>query len=138
MGGLSFFRTFLQICFLLLIGVANVCSFSYIDSLSAPQSTPPLIVGKTAGSYLDTLQQSTTSTATDWSDTIAETPDDHYAKHHPGAGWAGYKDPMYGGYLDHLSSNNDSTNNCVIEAGKKPDYGDDIRWGAQVYLDNLQ
>mmetsp|Transcript_41749 Transcript_41749/g.100523 ORF Transcript_41749/g.100523 Transcript_41749/m.100523 type:complete len:219 (-) Transcript_41749:580-1236(-) len=32
------------------------------------------------------------------------TPDDHYAKHHPGAGWAGYKHPMYGGYLDHLQS----------------------------------
>lgn len=121
----------------MLIGVTKVSSFSYIDSLSAPQSTPPPTIAKTAGSYLDTLQQSTTNTGADWSDTIAATPDDHYAKDHPGAGWAGYKDPMYGGYLDHLSSNNDSTSNCVIEAGKKPDYGDDIRWGAQVYLDNL-
>lgn len=100
----------------------------------------PIRTVKNTGSYLDTLQQnsqSATITNTNWSDTIAETPDDHYAKDHPGAGWAGYKDPMYGGYLDHLSSNGDSTNNCVIEAGKKPDYGDDIRWGAQVYLDNL-
>jgi len=58
------------------------------------------------------------------------TPDEHYAKEHPGAGWAGYKDPMHGGYLDNLSEN-------TFEEGKVADYGDDIRWGAQVYLDNL-
>ncbi len=132
MGGPYFFRILLQTCFLLVGGVTKGSSFSYMDSLSARQSTR---MAETTGSYLDTLQQSTPST--DWSDTVEETPDDHYSKDHPGAGWAGYKDPMYGGYLDHLSSNNDSTNNCVIEAGKKPDYGDDVRWGAQVYLDNL-
>ncbi|CAJ1970225.1 unnamed protein product [Cylindrotheca closterium] len=163
------------------------------------------------------------------------TPDDHYAKHHPGAGWAGYKHPMYGGYLDHLhlqptaascsdkttanvataasatttttstststsaatlanhnhdhssaeppalplppplppppshpfhsaqanhnavGNNNQSdkgsaatrtsslpylktlqeNNSNVWEEGKPADYGDDIRWGAQVYLDGL-
>lgn len=58
------------------------------------------------------------------------TPDDHYAKNHPGAGWAGYKHPQFGGYLDNLNEN-------TFEEGKKADYGDDIRWGAQVYLDRL-
>ena len=63
--------------------------------------------------------------------TVAEnTPDDHYAKENPGAGWAGYKHPMFGGYLNRLNQNN-------LEEGKKADYGDDIRWGAQVYLDNI-
>ena len=38
---------------------------------------------------------------------VAEnTPDDHYAKENPGAGWAGYHHPMFGGYLDHLNQNN--------------------------------
>lgn len=42
-------------------------------------------------------------------DVMARTPEDHYAKQNPGAGWAGYKNPMYGGYLDHLSSPSAST-----------------------------
>ena len=63
--------------------------------------------------------------------TAAITPDDHYAKDHPGAGWAGYKHPQFGGYLDNLNEN-------TFEEGKKADYGDDIRWGAQVYLDRLE
>lgn len=62
--------------------------------------------------------------------TASSTPDDHYAKNHPGAGWAGYKHPNFGGYLDNLNEN-------TFEEGKKADYGDDIRWGAQVYLDRL-
>ena len=70
-------------------------------------------------SHLDNLQK-----------VAEETPDEHYAKDHPGAGWAGYKNPMFGGYLDNLNEN-------TFEEGKKADYGDDIRWGAQVYLDQL-
>ena len=117
---------------------------------------------------------------------VRRTPDDHYAKHHPGAGWAGYKHPMYGGYLDHLSSSSSegdkqaradsaegtasvvsspsasvwvgqrtdphheqpsppTLNSKYLESlpenawehGKPADYGDDVRWGAQVYLDGL-
>eukprot|EP00537_Pseudo-nitzschia_pungens_P018053 CAMPEP_0172404656 /NCGR_PEP_ID=MMETSP1061-20121228/63943_1 /TAXON_ID=37318 /ORGANISM="Pseudo-nitzschia pungens, Strain cf. pungens" /LENGTH=94 /DNA_ID=CAMNT_0013139549 /DNA_START=291 /DNA_END=575 /DNA_ORIENTATION=- len=94
---------------------------------------------------------------------MTETPEEHYAKDHFGAGWAGYKHPLYGGYLDHLSIARDDddepttttttttntnpttfaaeempgTNNTILQTGKKADYGDDIRWGAQVYLDNL-
>jgi hypothetical protein len=34
------------------------------------------------------------------------TPDDHYAKHYTGAGWAGYNHPLYGGYLNNLKQNN--------------------------------
>ena len=41
---------------------------------------------------------------------MAETPDEHYAKEHFGAGWAGYKHSLYGGYLDNLNTvgSNDS------------------------------
>ena len=62
--------------------------------------------------------------------TAASTPEGHYAKNHPGAGWAGYKDPQFGGYLDNLKENN-------WKEDKKADYGTDMRWGAQVYLDAL-
>lgn len=119
--------------------VTQVSGFSYIDSLSTPQSKPMphTVATKSTGGYLDSLQHQSTSNATiNHATTIEETPDDHYAKDHPGAGWAGYKDPMYGGYLDHLS--NSDAKDCVFEVGKKADYGDDIRWGAQVYLDNLK
>eukprot|EP00593_Proboscia_inermis_P005596 CAMPEP_0171318146 /NCGR_PEP_ID=MMETSP0816-20121228/86103_1 /TAXON_ID=420281 /ORGANISM="Proboscia inermis, Strain CCAP1064/1" /LENGTH=63 /DNA_ID=CAMNT_0011812285 /DNA_START=152 /DNA_END=343 /DNA_ORIENTATION=+ len=39
----------------------------------------------------------------DLEEVAKRTPDDHYAKEHPGAGWAGFKHPQYGGYLDNLS-----------------------------------
>ena len=129
---------------------------------------------------------------------VERTPEDHYAKEHPGAGWAGFKHPMYGGYLDHLSSSSAGTATLPVEAkrpaaaheisgssqpshgnlhlelsasqssaiindghcgdnhqnsppssyldslhgnlweeGKPAEYGDDVRWGAQVYLDAL-
>ena len=73
---------------------------------------------------------------------LSEPPDDHYAKDNPGAGWAGYNDPQYGGYLENLDPNNTKNGaettllTSTMEAGKKADYGDDIRWGTQVYLDN--
>ena len=149
------FHLLLLIC-KLLDGVTTVSGFSYIDSLSSPQSKSKSLhdcsngeksivtTNKSTDSYLESLMQPSFGAESNAStdnrrNTVVETPDDHYTKDHPGAGWAGYKDPMYGGYLDHLSSseNNDPTNNCVLESGKKPDYGDDIRWGAQVYLDNL-
>ena len=57
-------------------------------------------------------------------------PDDHYSKEHPNAGWRGYANPQWGGYLDSLPSN------CLQE-GKKSDYGDDVRWGAEVYLNSV-
>ena len=161
----------------LVVGVVEVNGFSYLDSLS-PQMSPNQVVndnktelGQTkldSGGNLhkltldpsetDTLATTATNpaTVTDWkTETIAKTPDDHYAKDHPGAGWAGYKHPMYGGYLEHLSDQNDqngdvtaatwdvpddsdsSFTTCVLKAGKKAEYGDDIRWGAQVYLDTL-
>ena len=58
-------------------------------------------------------------------------PDDHYSKKYPNAGWRGYANPQWGGYLDALPSN------CLQE-GKKSDYGDDIRWGAEVYLNSIE
>ena len=147
---------------MLVVGLTQVASFGYLDSLSTHPSSSALVDSKSANlvssvDYLDSLRQehpigespSSSSTAAGIDDEFeiisaaANTPDDHYAKNHPGAGWGGYKHPRYGGYLDHLSScdatnaNANETNNCLLEAGKKADYGDDIRWGAQVYLDNL-
>ena len=58
-------------------------------------------------------------------------PDDHYSKKYPNAGWRGYANPQWGGYLDALPSN------CLQE-GKKSDYGDDIRWGTEVYLNSIE
>ena len=40
----------------------------------------------------------------DLNEVAASTPEDHYAKKHPGAGWAGFKHPQFGGYLDNLST----------------------------------
>lgn len=128
----------LAIAYFLVCRAIQVSGFSYLDSLSTPQSELPVVATKNTGDYFDYLQnQSATDATIDCANTIEETPDDHYAKDHPGAGWAGYKDHMYGGYLDHLSSS-DANQECVFEVGKKADYGDDIRWGAQVYLDNLK
>ena len=128
----------LAIAYFLVFRAIQVWGFSYLDSLSTPQSKLPTVATKSTGDYFDSLQHQSASDATiDCANIIEETPDDHYAKEHPGAGWAGYKDPMYGGYLDHLSSS-DANQECVFEVGKKADYGDDIRWGAQVYLDNLK
>lgn len=34
-----------------------------------------------------------------------EIPEDHYSKNHPMAGWAGWKHPQWGGYLDNIHKN---------------------------------
>ena len=62
---------------------------------------------------------------------VPDIPDDHYSKNYPNAGWRGYANPQWGGYLDALPSN------CLQE-GKKSDYGDDVRWGAEVYLNSIE
>ena len=112
------------------------------------------VTGFRPGGYLDSLSPPGTPRAltspADSAESMHETPPvEHYAHDQPGAGWAGYKHPAYGGYLDHLNqpvaaeeasetpSADAVVGTCVLEAGKKADYGDDIRWGAQVYLDNL-
>ncbi|VEU42934.1 unnamed protein product [Pseudo-nitzschia multistriata] len=126
-------------------GSGRKANSNYLDSLT-PKSTeiPPPTMQGTAPEE----------------DTTTEIPDEHYSKAHFGAGWTGYKHPLYGGYLDHLNDNTKNsgdqkaaidakpippaassdaagTNSAILQAGKKADYGDDIRWGAQVYLDNL-
>merc|ERR1719157_34749 len=141
-----------------------VLGFSYLDSLSSSSSSssssslsspqklasnlPTTTLTPKINKYLDSLECIDSSIATKTAvatTTVAfsEPPDDHYAKDNPGAGWAGYNDPQYGGYLENLDPN--STKNgakttlltSTMEAGKKADYGDDIRWGTQVYLDNM-
>mmetsp|Transcript_8898 Transcript_8898/g.10631 ORF Transcript_8898/g.10631 Transcript_8898/m.10631 type:complete len:157 (-) Transcript_8898:147-617(-) len=84
--------------------------------------------------------------------TNISTPNDHYAKLHPMAGWAGYKHSNWGGYLDNLAQKEDSPPNkenlqvveasfekeekesSIFEQHKPANYGNDVRWGAQVYL----
>jgi len=93
---------------------------NYLDSLSAPKraiAAPP-----PSTNYVDSISERTTSAKNagktsdtkdvqkarqplhDLQDVAAATPSEHYAKNNPGAGWAGYKHPMFGGYLDALSS----------------------------------
>ena len=62
-----------------------------------------------------------------------EIPDEHYSKHYPNAGWRGYANLQWGGYLDNLTSSNSQ-----LEEGKKSDYGDDVRWGTEVYLNSIE
>ena len=61
---------------------------------------------------------------------VPDIPDNHYSKNYPNAGWRGYANPQWGGYLDALPSNR-------LQEGKKSDYGDDVRWGAEVYLNSI-
>ena len=78
------------------------------DAISGDISFPP-----PPASFIPQQQQSTMATDSPPSnlgdqysslnDVAQVTPDDHYAKHNPGAGWAGYKSPKFGGYLDGLS-----------------------------------
>jgi len=64
-----------------------------------------------------------------------EIPDEHYSKDYPNAGWRGYANSQRGGYLDNLTS---SSSNSQLEEGKKSDYGDDVRWGTEVYLSSIE
>jgi hypothetical protein len=167
--------------FLLLVTITaslidNVASFS-----ANPNANNPMFLSST--NYLNSLNPPSTDTSvkegtepsmeeviSNLEEVAKLTPDEHYAKHHPGAGWAGYKDSKFGGYLDNLSSENtnintyeegtkagrnldgnnvsqkerkmlggylDNLSENTFEEGKVADYGTDIRWGAQVYLDRL-
>ena len=129
-----------------------VLGFSYLDSLSSSSSSssslsspqklasnlPTTTLAPKINSYLDSLEcidssiATKTAVATTTVD-FSEPPNDHYAKDNPGAGWAGYNDPQYGGYLENLDPNNTKSgakttlSTSTMEAGKKVDYGDDIR-----------
>jgi len=92
-------------------------SLSYLDSLCTTSNKGDILEERR-----DEIQ--------DLTKIRSKTPAEHYAKKHPGAGWAGFQHPQFGGYLNNLGEN-------AWEEGKEKDYGDDIRWGAEVYLDNL-
>jgi len=64
-----------------------------------------------------------------------EIPNEHYSKDYPNAGWRGYANSQWGGYLDNLKRDN---TNSQLEEGKKSDYGDDVRWGTEVYLNSIE
>lgn len=63
-------------------------------------------------------------------------PHEWYGKSNPMASWEGYKHPRFGGYLDSLQG--DDVSHGTLAAGKPSDYGDDVRWGADVYLKSLE
>lgn len=75
-----------------------------------------------------------------------EAPDEWYGKSNPMASWEGYRHPRFGGYLDSLqktgneegSSTSSNTSSSTLPAGKPSDYGNDVRWGAEVYLNSIQ
>lgn len=89
----------LLVCGVVLASTSVASLQNYLDSLSS-------IVSQTqtdhphSGKYLNPLDRS--ETISHVPEIFEEPPDDHYAKDHFGAGWAGYKHPLYGGYLDHL------------------------------------
>lgn len=75
-------------------------STNYLDSISGPTAS-----AKNAGKISNTEDvKKSRQSINSLKDVAAATPSEHYAKDNPGAGWAGYKHPMFGGYLDALSS----------------------------------
>ena len=85
----------------------------------------------------DIIQQPNTSFDEHYMNNQKDTdiPDEHYSKDYPNAGWRGYANSQWGGYLDNLTSSN---TNSQLEEGKKSDYGDDVRWGTEVYLNSIE
>jgi len=101
---------------------------NYLDSLSPPSVISTLhdtANGNDSAQHRDAFGD----------DVVNVIPDEHHAKEHTMAGWAGYKDPKWGGYLENLSS---GSTEATFEQGKQLDYGIDVRWGAEDYLSNLQ
>ena len=126
------------ILFTLLLSLNQSEAFSsYLDSLSQEKKSPP----SSPKSYVDSLSSgnsvidhfvvhgsSTTkrnqSSIPNLEQTSVDTPDDHYAKENPGAGWAGYQHPLFGGYLNNLKLNNRAD-------------GGDAGLGVQLYLGKM-
>jgi len=100
-------------------GHRHACGGAAADYLSTLSPTP--------GAFCEAKQQSRAFDRNGNNDI----PDEHYSKNYPNAGWRGYANPQWGGYLDALPSNR-------LEEGKKSDYGNDIRWGAEVYLSSVE
>ena len=80
---------------------------NYLDSLS-----PAPVIGNLADNSNDPVKESaadiTGSCSEDDTNSYCDDeqiPDEWYAKQNPMAGWAGYKHPKWGGYLDNLSKN---------------------------------
>ena len=83
-------------------GTTTASAVDYLDSLSTSHKS------STASSpvkHTTPIKQPKAMPIFDLQKVAEETPSDHYAKKHPGAGWAGYHHPLFGGYLDHLKKN---------------------------------
>jgi len=99
MAVIQFFFTI----FILLI-IHTIAMSSYLDSLSPSSPSKAKIPSRNV--KRNEIPQ---VPIFDLDEVAARTPDEHFAKKHPGAGWAGYKHPLYGGYLDALSKPNEQT-----------------------------
>ena len=123
-----------------LLGVTSSWAFSpdYLSSLSKKTNTNDDIIQQPTIRPINDVsnadkqhdQQHNNDMNTDVQDDI---PNEHYSKHYPNAGWRGYANLQWGGYLDNLTSSNSQ-----LEEGKKSDYGDDVRWGTEVYLNSIE
>lgn len=101
--------------------VGNTLGHGAADYLSTLSSAPTVAFDEEAMQQSDIFGDGTNG----------DIPDEHYSKDYPNAGWRGYANPQWGGYLDALPINR-------LEEGKKSDYGNDIRWGAEVYLSSVE
>ncbi|OEU06456.1 hypothetical protein FRACYDRAFT_254473 [Fragilariopsis cylindrus CCMP1102] len=95
---------------------------NYLDSLQLRHNNPDegvvAAIAATTTTTSPTTEAIASASTDDWAEkTIAEIPDDHYSKFHPGAGWAGYQHPMYGGYLNNLAISSSQLGSCIERTG---------------------
>lgn len=104
------------------------------------------------GGYLKLLGDTNKNSSKDQEHCEEASPDEWYGKSNPMASWQGYRHPKFGGYLDNLqspaantsggqqgpSSTAGGTDSSTFPPQKPSDYGNDVRWGAEVYLKSIQ
>ena len=109
----------------------------YLSSLSKKTNTNEIIQQPTTPQTNDisntNIQHEQQNNNMNTNENDTEIPDEHYSKDYPNAGWRGYANSQWGGYLDNLNSDTNQ-----LEEGKKSDYGDDVRWGTEVYLNSIE
>lgn len=94
-------------------GTRLAFSTNYLESLTNDNSPADINEETSPSTYLESLSNepipndiqpvNQRPVFVDLEIVSAETPSEHYAKNHPGAGWAGYHHPMFGGYLNNLN-----------------------------------
>ena len=94
---------------------SNALSLNYLEGLNANDNLPE-------GSGI----RPRAALDIDLAEVAENTPDLHYAKKHPGAGWAGFRHPLYGGYLDNLRDGDGDSNTSEGRYKTGPDTNDDV------------